>query len=108
MSTRVLMKIVSFERIRLEGLLTPGVDTAEIVLCQDLLKRVRVSFMQSDGGLADSSQFYGFRAILSGPAGGVVGYSHTTPTLTGTCASLRVHARCVVIRSSCYFTDVRL
>eukprot|EP00659_Diplonema_papillatum_P022552 gene22552-34511_t len=42
------------------------------------LKGVPVSFMQSDGGLTDAENFNGFRAILSGPAGGVVGYSETT------------------------------
>jgi N-methylhydantoinase A/oxoprolinase/acetone carboxylase beta subunit len=30
------------------------------------------STIQSDGGLAPVDSFYGFRAILSGPAGGVV------------------------------------
>jgi 5-oxoprolinase (ATP-hydrolysing) len=39
---------------------------------------VRVSFMQSDGGLASVHNFTGFRAILSGPAGGVVGYGRTS------------------------------
>jgi len=39
---------------------------------------VRLSFMQSDGGLADQRTFSGHRAILSGPAGGVVGYATTT------------------------------
>ncbi|KAH3671480.1 hypothetical protein OGAPHI_000182 [Ogataea philodendri] len=34
-------------------------------------------FMQSDGGLVDAGSFSGLRAILSGPAGGVVGYSAT-------------------------------
>ncbi|QPG74197.1 hypothetical protein FOA43_001521 [Brettanomyces nanus] len=34
-------------------------------------------FMQSDGGLVDASSFSGLRAILSGPAGGVVGYART-------------------------------
>lgn len=38
---------------------------------------VRCQFMQSDGGLVDASSFSGLRAILSGPAGGVVGYSET-------------------------------
>ncbi|CAI6100995.1 unnamed protein product [Clonostachys chloroleuca] len=38
----------------------------------------RVEFMQSDGGLADFRQFSGLRAILSGPAAGVVGYSATS------------------------------
>ncbi|KAI9796390.1 MAG: hypothetical protein M1825_000632 [Sarcosagium campestre] len=39
---------------------------------------VRCEFMQSDGGLADVDQFSGLRAILSGPAGGVVGYALTS------------------------------
>ena len=34
--------------------------------------------MQSDGGLADIKAFSGFRAVLSGPAGGFVGFSRTT------------------------------
>jgi 5-oxoprolinase (ATP-hydrolysing) len=38
----------------------------------------RCEFMQSDGGLVDVSQFSGLRAILSGPAGGVVGYALTS------------------------------
>jgi len=39
--------------------------------------KVKVSFMQSDGGLAPMDAFSGHRAILSGPAGGVVGYAAT-------------------------------
>lgn len=31
--------------------------------------------MQSDGGLCEIKSFRGSRSILSGPAGGVVGYS---------------------------------
>lgn len=42
------------------------------------IKNVRVEFMQSDGGLAPVGNFSGFRAILSGPAGGVVGYAVTS------------------------------
>jgi 5-oxoprolinase (ATP-hydrolysing) len=38
----------------------------------------RCEFMQSDGGLVDVSGFSGLRAILSGPAGGVVGYALTS------------------------------
>jgi 5-oxoprolinase (ATP-hydrolysing) len=34
--------------------------------------------MQSDGGLAHIDQFSGSKAILSGPAGGVVGFSITS------------------------------
>jgi 5-oxoprolinase (ATP-hydrolysing) len=38
----------------------------------------RCEFMQSDGGLVDVAGFSGLRAILSGPAGGVVGYALTS------------------------------
>lgn len=38
---------------------------------------VEVLFMQSDGGLTNMNRFRGARAILSGPAGGVIGYSIT-------------------------------
>lgn len=36
-----------------------------------------IQFMQSDGGLVDGDHFSGLKSILSGPAGGVVGYSNT-------------------------------
>ncbi|NWX13181.1 OPLA oxoprolinase, partial [Aegotheles bennettii] len=42
------------------------------------LRDVPVLFMRSDGGLTPMEQFSGARAILSGPAGGVVGYAVTT------------------------------
>jgi 5-oxoprolinase (ATP-hydrolysing) len=42
------------------------------------LHSTRLQFMQSDGGLAQADSFTGSRAILSGPAGGVVGYAMTT------------------------------
>ncbi|KAK0728665.1 Hydantoinase B/oxoprolinase-domain-containing protein [Lasiosphaeria miniovina] len=38
----------------------------------------RCEFMQSDGGLVDVEKFTGLKAILSGPAGGVVGYATTS------------------------------
>lgn len=38
----------------------------------------RIEFMQSDGGLVSYNKFSGLRAILSGPAGGVVGFSKTS------------------------------
>ncbi|KAL7079948.1 hypothetical protein ACQ4LE_000183 [Meloidogyne hapla] len=41
------------------------------------LEGVQVEFMQSDGGLCPVESFIGSRAILSGPAGGVVGVSFT-------------------------------
>lgn len=37
------------------------------------LRGVRLMFMQSNGGLAEAGQFRGKDAILSGPAGGIVG-----------------------------------
>ena len=44
----------------------------------DNLENTGLLFMQSDGGLANADDFTGSRAILSGPAGGVVGYAMTT------------------------------
>jgi 5-oxoprolinase (ATP-hydrolysing) len=44
----------------------------------DLLKNVPLTFMKSDGGLSPFNDFGGHQAILSGPAGGVVGYAKTT------------------------------
>ncbi|KAL6974099.1 5-oxoprolinase [Sarracenia purpurea var. burkii] len=41
------------------------------------LGKLNILFMQSDGGLATESRFSGHKAVLSGPAGGVVGYSQT-------------------------------
>ncbi|KAL4902345.1 hypothetical protein BDW74DRAFT_186883 [Aspergillus multicolor] len=42
------------------------------------LDGVRCDFMQSDGGLVSHDRFSGLRGILSGPAGGVVGYARTS------------------------------
>ncbi|TDL23523.1 5-oxoprolinase [Rickenella mellea] len=47
-----------------------GFDTSGDVL--------RVEFMGSDGGLLDLDNFSGLKSILSGPAGGVVGYALTS------------------------------
>lgn len=41
-------------------------------------KSPRVEFMGSDGGLLDLNNFSGLKSILSGPAGGVVGYALTS------------------------------
>jgi 5-oxoprolinase (ATP-hydrolysing) len=43
----------------------------------DELGDVRLQFMKSDGGLTDARQFAGKDAILSGPAGGIVGCVRT-------------------------------
>ncbi|XP_018494081.2 5-oxoprolinase [Galendromus occidentalis] len=40
----------------------------------------KVLFMQSNGGLVSMSDFQGSKSLLSGPAGGVVGYARTTET----------------------------
>ena len=42
------------------------------------LNKSSLFFMQSDGGLTEADSFRGSNAILSGPAGGVVGYARTT------------------------------
>ena len=41
------------------------------------LRQVRLYFMQSNGGLAEAQRFQGRDAILSGPAGGIVGAVRT-------------------------------
>eukprot|EP00980_Cylindrotheca_fusiformis_P021998 scaffold8869_cov136-Cylindrotheca_fusiformis.AAC.4 len=42
------------------------------------LSRIPLQFMKSDGGLAPVNDFGGHQAVLSGPAGGVVGYAKTS------------------------------
>ncbi|KAF9073172.1 Hydantoinase/oxoprolinase-domain-containing protein [Rhodocollybia butyracea] len=42
------------------------------------LQSPRVEFMGSDGGLVDYKYFSGLKSLLSGPAGGVVGYALTS------------------------------
>ncbi|TAQ89419.1 hypothetical protein B7494_g2298 [Chlorociboria aeruginascens] len=50
----------------------------ESVKSEQGAKAARCEFMQSDGGLVDVDKFSGLKAILSGPAGGVVGYALTS------------------------------
>ncbi|KAG7839818.1 hypothetical protein KL942_003429 [Ogataea angusta] len=40
-------------------------------------KHTRIEFMQSDGGMCTAEHFTGLKALLSGPAGGVVGEAET-------------------------------
>lgn len=64
-----------------DAYLTPAIRRYVQGFCrgfQGQLKDVQVLFMRSDGGLAPMDSFNGSRAVLSGPAGGVVGYSATT------------------------------
>ncbi|MEV6166419.1 hydantoinase B/oxoprolinase family protein [Streptomyces sp. NPDC052052] len=42
------------------------------------LRDIRLMFMQSNGGLREASHFRGKDAVLSGPAGGVVGMARTS------------------------------
>jgi 5-oxoprolinase (ATP-hydrolysing) len=50
---------------------------------EKLTENVSLFFMQSDGGLSPMDTFRGSKAILSGPAGGVVGYAMTTNRILG-------------------------
>ncbi|OQR91721.1 5-oxoprolinase [Achlya hypogyna] len=64
-----------------DAYLTPVIKDYLVSFCSGFdagLRDVKISFMQSDGGLTPMSSFCGNRAILSGPAGGVVGYARTT------------------------------
>lgn len=64
-----------------DAYLTPVIKKYVASFCAGFdegLDNVKISFMQSDGGLARTKHFHGHRAILSGPAGGVVGYARTT------------------------------
>lgn len=64
-----------------DAYLTPHIKTYVQGFSQGFekgLQGVPVLFMQSNGGLTPVEQFIGSRAILSGPAGGVVGYAMTT------------------------------
>ncbi|THW50445.1 hypothetical protein D6D21_01936 [Aureobasidium pullulans] len=54
-----------------------GLGTASVKK-EEGARGARCEFMQSDGGLVDVDIFSGLRAILSGPAGGVVGYALTS------------------------------
>ena len=59
---------------------------------------VRLFFMQSSGGLTDAHAFQGKDAILSGPAGGIVGMART--------AALAGHARVIGFDMGGTSTDV--
>ncbi|MFD1612357.1 hydantoinase B/oxoprolinase family protein [Sphingomonas tabacisoli] len=72
-----LMKIVSRgDTTLVDAYLSPVLDRY-VVQVADALGGVPLSFMQSNGGLAPASAFRGRDAILSGPAGGIVGMVRT-------------------------------
>ena len=64
-----------------DAYLTPGlrkyVENFAAGFDSNFFSTTQILFMNSDGGLTSVDSFSGFRAILSGPAGGVVGYSRT-------------------------------
>jgi 5-oxoprolinase (ATP-hydrolysing) len=71
--TPTIKKYISGFQSGFEG----GLGT-ESIKKEGAAKSARCEFMQSDGGLVDVGHFSGLRAILSGPAGGVVGYALTS------------------------------
>ena len=73
-----LMKLVSRgDTTVVDAYLSPilrrYVDRVESALTGGRKTRMRLQFMQSSGGLTDAHRFQGKDAILSGPAGGIVG-----------------------------------
>ncbi|OQR76402.1 5-oxoprolinase-like [Tropilaelaps mercedesae] len=65
----------------LDAYLTPCITKYLHGFCKGFgagLTQQKVLFMQSNGGLTRMDRFCGSRSILSGPAGGVVGYARTT------------------------------
>ncbi|ART55286.1 5-oxoprolinase [Acidovorax carolinensis] len=68
---------------------------------------VPLFFMQSSGGLADAHHFQGKDAILSGPAGGIVGMARTAELAFGSAsAELAGHARVIGFDMGGTSTDV--
>ena len=72
-ATSPLMKLVSRGDTTLaDAYLSPVIARYVGRVASDL-RGIRIQFMQSNGGLADAHLFRGKDAILSGPAGGIVG-----------------------------------
>lgn len=71
----------------IDAYLTPHIKHYISEFCSGFdenISKVNILFMQSQGGLAEINSFLGSRAILSGPAGGVIGYSSiSAPPLIG-------------------------
>ena len=60
-----------------DAYLSPVVRRYVAGVAEELGPGVRLMFMQSSGGLTDAALFQGKDAILSGPAGGIVGAART-------------------------------
>ncbi|MDP3228100.1 MAG: hydantoinase B/oxoprolinase family protein [Acidovorax sp.] len=68
---------------------------------------VQLFFMQSSGGLTDAQVFQGKDAILSGPAGGIVGMARTAElALQGDAAGLAGHVKVIGFDMGGTSTDV--
>ncbi|GGE81829.1 hydantoinase B/oxoprolinase family protein [Sphingomonas prati] len=60
-----------------DAYLSPGLAAYVDQVRAGLGAEARTLFMRSSGGLVDGALFHGRDAILSGPAGGIVGMAHT-------------------------------
>lgn len=67
---------------------------------------VKLYFMQSSGGLTDAQVFQGKDAILSGPAGGIVGMARTAELAFRQSAQLAGHAKVIGFDMGGTSTDV--
>ncbi|KAJ1892521.1 hypothetical protein LPJ66_006299, partial [Kickxella alabastrina] len=65
-----------------DAYLAPVVARHVAAFARRLSATVPLALMQSDGGLASASSFSGLRAVLSGPAAGVVGCAATAYSAT--------------------------
>jgi len=76
-TTSPLMKLVSRgDTTMVDAYLSP-IIARYVARVSGELPGVRLQFMQSNGGLTDARLFRGKDAILSGPAGGIVGMART-------------------------------
>jgi 5-oxoprolinase (ATP-hydrolysing) len=60
-----------------DAYLSPVLDRYVAQVAQGLGEGTRLLFMQSNGGLTEAGRFRGKDAVLSGPAGGIVGMART-------------------------------
>jgi 5-oxoprolinase (ATP-hydrolysing) len=75
--TSPLMKLVSRgDTTVVDAYLSPILQRYVTEVAHEL-QNVKLLFMQSNGGLADAASFRGKDAIVSGPAGGIVGMART-------------------------------
>lgn len=81
LSAQVMPRVKMVDRGQtccVDAYLTPGIrDYVEGFRARFNNPKAKLLFMRSDGGLVSAESFKGSGAILSGPAGGVVGYAST-------------------------------